>query len=470
MQLHVFQRQRNSIATQSNAQHAAQLAAGQKGFPAPQLILRASSEAQTHPAPIQRYESPEHQDLGDQYLHELHAYLASKKGAEWAKKYGYDSKELRKDIGKDKQFQGEKITLHAEKSYFPNDPRAHNYKDKGLTPGEIISLMGDFYDSWEELQNAPRSEIDKILRVMKNEREKKIDHVGATRGYVEATKHRPERKTYLGLAQRNTNHFAPQNIQTWLSHHRKALQIASEAGKKKDREGLQQALLIDAAGGHFLTDAFASGHMFDRPTVMGYIQLHLTKHPATATNKRMQLYLNVVKSQGQLKQLVLKNIHDHLNHEGLPISNSKGMTWKTFGDDNLSRATETQRVVALAVFLSRQQIQQAFQGHPINLEEVLELLPDKKSKETATDMAIAYIPTAVQEVEQLIYKNRKVADLAFEDSLGSVGSKIVGKIVESNLDAINDPANNRSDLFDDMTGLRDDKLGKIKPSFTIARW
>jgi hypothetical protein len=428
---------------------------GKKGLKAPPLQLLASSGV------IQRYESPEHQDLGDKHLHELHTYLESNKGAEWAEKYGYDPKSLRNDIGNDQQVKGAKISLHAEQKFFPDDPRAKDYRNISLTPGEIISLMGDFYETWEELQNAPRSEIVKILGVMKQEKNHEIDEVGAAKGYIDATKERPEKKTYLGLAERNANHFAPRNAQTWQEHHQEAITTANQAYIEKDRQAYQQALLIDAAGSHFLTDAFASGHMFNRPQVMARIYLHLKSNPPIAANPQMQTYIGVIQASGKLDQLVLKNIHDHFNEIGLPAINKKGMSWKTYGDGNLEKAPETQRIASLAVFLSRQQINLAYQGQAVDPQEISDLIPDQESMQIATDQAILYIPEAVQGVESLIYRNRKMADTQF--------GPIAGGLIENNLDTIGGPqrGNNR-DIFEDPAGS--EKMGRVRPSFTLFRW
>jgi len=48
--------------------------------------------------------------------------------------------------------------------------------------------------------------------------------------------------------------------------------------------------------------------------------------------------------------LVLKNIHDRLNAEGVEVKNAKGMAWRTYGDAHLKLGRETQRIAALAVY------------------------------------------------------------------------------------------------------------------------
>ena len=71
-----------------------------------------------------------------------------------------------------------------------------------------------------------------------------------------------------------------------------------------------------------------------------------------------------------MPQLVLKNLHDRMNREGFEVRNARGMRWRTFGDDHLALAKETQRVAALAVFQSRQQIYAARGGTSPDADEI----------------------------------------------------------------------------------------------------
>lgn len=76
-------------------------------------------------------------------------------------------------------------------------------------------------------------------------------------------------RRYLALASQNYCHFAalpgtpPEQdvgaLVWYRSYHQRALAAAREAGR--DRALLEQALVIDAFGCHFLTDLFATGHM-----------------------------------------------------------------------------------------------------------------------------------------------------------------------------------------------------------------
>src|SRR6266478_4867281 len=123
--------------------------------------------------------------------------------------------------------------------------------------------------------------------------------------------------------------------------HLEAIQTAHEASVRP--AALQEAFLIDAAGGHFLTDAFASGHLFNKPELEAQIITYIKSNPPRPANPEMQAYFAMSDALGVMPQLVLKNIHDRLNTEGVEVTNKKGMKWRTFGDDRLKNAQETLR-------------------------------------------------------------------------------------------------------------------------------
>src|SRR5262249_3500796 len=154
--------------------------------------------------------------------------------------------------------------------------------------------------------------------------------------------------TFIGMAKVNAPHFTPTNRAAWKDLHKQALKAARGAGK--DQARLDTALLIDTFGGHFLTDAFASGHLFAKKKLEQEISAWLAKNPVAPTNPEMISYYAII--GGNMPQVILKNIHDRLNAEGVEVSNRRGITWKTFGDDHLKDAAESLRIGALAVFES----------------------------------------------------------------------------------------------------------------------
>lgn len=401
-------------------------------------------------ARMQRYEGPEHQDIGDRYARDLLAFLQTPEGVKWATDRGLNASSLVAEMQADPMLHGARIQLPPQVN-----AETGTVEHRELTPGEIISLMGDLYGSVDELANAPASQLRDLLAVMQGERA----------GTAPDAAQRYERITggrYLSLAQRNDTHFAPRNRAEWRRLHEAAIAEAQAAGREQSESRFQHALLTDAAAGHFLTDAYASGHLFDKSQVLAEITLYLSAHPAQTRNPQMQTYVGIIGFAGKLPQLVLKNIHDRMNREGFVVHNARGMSWRTFGDDYLAIAQETQRIAALAVFESRQQIYAAHGGASPNPDDVEALMPNDDTVQRATLQAIGYIPNAVAEVESLIYRNRSLAPTQF--------GPIVGAIVESNLSTIGNPARERQ--INDMleTARRTGVQAPIAPSFTVLSW
>ena len=400
----------------------------------------------TEGALIQRFESPEHQDLGDNALKDLAEFLKTSDGADWGKKNKLDQKNLAK-LPNDKFLKGNKIKVG-------NLPE--------LSPGEIIALMGDFYRTPQDLMSAPPEEVKKLLEIMNKEGTGKLSGSEATEQYQKTTQqYRKQEDTYIELAKENKSHFTPGNRIAWEKLHKQALDKAKQAGSNDAM--FQEALLIDAAGGHFLTDAFAAGHLFDKNKLEVAIDAYLKNNPPKPKNPEMQAYYTLVEFKGALPQLVLKNIHDRLNKEGVEVANKKGMQWKTFGDDHLKNAQETRRIAALAVYLSRQQVTLAKEKGTSDLkpDEILDLLPDERSVETVTEKAISYIPSATESVSDLIYRQRRMA--------GTVLPFPFGKIAESNLATIGSPGREKQ-LEDAQERTRRTEMPQPVPSFTIFEW
>src|SRR5262249_14365049 len=154
-----------------------------------------------------------------------------------------------------------------------------------------------------------------IRAAMKDEREGKLKGGKANERYQELTLKyirlgkRAAANTFIGMAKVNAPHFTPTNRAAWKDLHKQALKAARGAGK--DQARLDTALLIDTFGGHFLTDAFASGHLFDKKKLEQEISAWLAKNPVAPTNPEMISYYAII--GGNMPQVILKNIHDRLN-------------------------------------------------------------------------------------------------------------------------------------------------------------
>jgi hypothetical protein len=178
-------------------------------------------------------------------------------------------------------------------------------------------------------------------------------------------------------------------------------------------------------------------------------------------------------------QLVLKNIHDRLNAEGIEVSNQRGMSWKAFGDDHLKSAPESLRIGAWAVFESRRQVMEATGAGRAEMsssnddarsDEILNLLPNPASVDRATAKAVSYIPWAAQSLTPLIHRQRGAGALELKQRLGPVVGSVVAPVVEANIDAIADPSReNQLRLLEEQKQRRDDGP-VLAPQFTLGHF
>ncbi len=405
--------------------------------------------AQNEPGTIRCFESFEHRAFGDRYLAALQDFLATPEGVAWARTMGMDAAQLLAAMRTDPGRPGQKIQLR---------PGVE------ITPGDAIALMGDFFGSTGALANANPAELrgqwgtrqDRDQRVASGhaagspgildviDREERAGRASAAENvdYETITNHR-----YSELALHNAPHFDPLNRSEWRRLHEQALELArapsppTGPGAGPDA-GFQRAILIDAAAGHFLTDALAAGHLFDVAQVEAQIRIYLRSHPLAPPNPELLTVTAGLTASGLAEKLILKNVHDHLNTVGFQVSNAKGVTWQTFGDNSLRRSEQTQRIGALAIFLSRQQVVQARAGGTPDSDDVLALLPVQPATSRAvTEAAIRYIPEAANGVPALV--NAQLGILSTRRPPWYFGGPVGPAIGGAVLDTITDPGRQR---------------------------
>ena len=371
---------------------------------------------------VQRFGRDEHADIPTKHLIELYAYLRTPDGKKWANDHGYKSPE---DLIR--RMEADPVVRADNEPVKPGEKK-HVAKLHGkktdFTYGEVTAMMGDLFGHWESLYNANEDQRSHLMGE---------DTTASNEKYTKGE--------YLKLASKNDSHFAGKNQDAWLDHHNQAIQLAMKSGS--DEMLFEQALFIDAAGGHFLTDAFSAGHQFEKAKIFNAVLIDVNKHFIETDNKQMQAYVGLAGAAdpGNIANLVIKAIHDKMNLEGFDVVNGKGMKWKTFGDGNLEKSPETQRIAALAVFESRQQVIGARNAKtPPEVKEVQDFFPTNNTIEKANDYALGLIPWARQQVEKILYDQRGAAS----SKAGPVG----GFIVEHNIEAIGDPARERNILQD----------------------
>jgi len=376
---------------------------------------------------VQRFGRDEHADIPTKHLIALYAYLRTPEGKKWANDHGYKSPEdLIRRMEADpvvKTYNEKPTAAEQAKGTEHHVAKLHGAKTD-FTYGEVTAMMGDLFGHWESLYNANEEQRAHLMGE---------DTTTSNEKYTKGE--------YLKLAAKNDSHFAGKNQDAWLDHHNQAIQLAMKSGP--DEMLFEQALFIDAAAGHFLTDAFSAGHQFEKAKIFNAVLIDVKKHFIETDNKQMQAYVGLAGAAdpGNIANLVIKAIHDKMNLEGFDVVNGKGMKWKTFGDGNLEKSPETQRIAALAVFESRQQVIGARNAKtPPEVKEVQDFFPTNNTIDKANDYALGLIPWARQQVEKILYDQRGAAS----SKAGAVG----GFIVEHNLEAIGDPAREHNILQD----------------------
>jgi Domain of unknown function (DUF4157) len=258
----------------------------------------------------------------------------------------------------------------------------------GVTAGGVAMdygtamAMADYYLTPEAMIGAPTAEMT-VLRDLVTAEGKapasvtEADWERATAGRPPTPAGTP--RTYMDLNMANVEHFAPakgaslqlkpgiDNRDSWHFYHNQALDTA-RAGD------VNRALAINAFADHFLTDAFAAGHLFNKQAVMTAVAGRLTTAAqretfanAIATTVMADVHANTVcrrfegKKYGGWWQIndanrlsavlqgiadqrpnVLPNaiagsIHDALNTAGVDVTNSTKppTSWTVKGDGSM---------------------------------------------------------------------------------------------------------------------------------------
>ena len=214
--------------------------------------------------------------------------------------------------------------------------------------GELVALSGDFYGTPSELYWEKRSSIPWLWESndLSDIREAFAEELKAIKDQQSQGTEYPDNniafwwnaKAYIELALDNTDHFGWYNLKAYCKHHGDALEFAGQArdiydfDRDKSGELWRQALFTNAFADHFLTDAFAAGH------------IRVPRYEISRWSKE----------QGYSKELaggLSKLLHDQDGHldsihgaghalntdadDGLLVRNDVGQTWHTRCDGQL---------------------------------------------------------------------------------------------------------------------------------------
>ena len=153
-----------------------------------------------------------------------------------------------------------------------------------------------------------------------------------------------------------------------------------------------QAWLAAGFADHYLTDAFASGHLISGSAGRGICQSFYTANDmaiatachrcAVADGMTPDAAAAVVGAfrgflAGKAPNLLLKTVHDYYNRNGIDVRNALGQEWKTVGDANLGGHPETIAMAELASKASRDAIDDVLAtGGTRRAQAALDYIPD----------------------------------------------------------------------------------------------
>lgn len=269
--------------------------------------------------------------------------------------------------------------------------------------GELIS-MGDFYQSAGHMMGAAVGELQELKTLI---RQSTNHYTG--QGAPEVNDDAWEKATkfrYLELAEDNFHHFSPDylfadtiwgkaggrkpnNKTTWEEYHRWAIKEAQKMFLDPANANTsffpEWPLIINAFGDHFLTDAFASGHLVNKEAIIEYYKYNFNDGnslkpaagkffdrvaerawPGEVRDKFSELetydglvpildvgrpnidsagmFARVLKGiaeqrPDQIGNLAVKALHDKLNADGVEVFNDAGDgPWTLYGDGMLNDA------------------------------------------------------------------------------------------------------------------------------------
>jgi len=186
---------------------------------------------------------------------------------------------------------------------------------------------------------------------------------------------------YYALANKNYSHFVNPGFgidgrgmpiggaaATYRDAHERAIAVAFGAGAGAADKSMEDALITEAMGQHFLTDAFAAGHVSTRRgkiekdwdarypdfpyQIINRIVLDMADY-LVRTGENLGYYLPQKKVEAEVRKTINEKLatkgqltlgkfiglvaHDYDNENGLWFVNHVGQHWFGYGDGNLDR-------------------------------------------------------------------------------------------------------------------------------------
>ncbi len=180
-----------------------------------------------------------------------------------------------------------------------------------------LAAMADFFEKYAVMLSGKKENLAELSRLVDLEGILGVKQTSKS-FTMDFLYHAATEGRYLRLALKNFTHFTypkgeesnktPANVYAWKSDHERALNKVNKARKlnSKGKGGeaiklLSEAMSVNAYADHFISDAFASGHLVTPRQLVSW--------PTKAGD-----------------------IHDHFNELGFKVRNKKGEEWFALGD------------------------------------------------------------------------------------------------------------------------------------------
>jgi hypothetical protein len=282
-----------------------------------------------------------------------------------------------------------------------------------ITEAEMTA-MGDLYETPYAMYRADPDELKAVVRDIRADTRHYLKQEGGVDVSDETwekdteitNKKRGEhvKNTYTELAKKNSTHFAPNysgktghdHKSEWELWHRQALDLAKSA-KSSTGSVDEKALVVNGFASHFLTDAFAAGHLIPKDDTMALLREIWDLHKQTSTTvigiifnettftqavakivlgdagvrKKLDQYQMKLIAWGDIDEerfsefiyqfakrepeiffdLFIKLVHDDLNDTRVQVTNARGDSppWMLPGDGSLASSPETLTIAKAAV-------------------------------------------------------------------------------------------------------------------------
>jgi len=347
----------------------------------------------------------------------------------------------------------------------------------------FLVSMGDYYKDFDKLMGAKGDEIKELVALIKRDEDARTGKGGTSPTEKDwqdwSLRWRKGDDVYMELNKKNESHFAPRNKARWEDYHRQALKEAQSSGKGTGVVS-EKARLLNGFAAHFLTDAFAAGHMIDKIATMdaaktsltaGSNQVNLARAIArgilatkkctdalaghdikdkavggdwgAVTEDRLTSLLDSVMwwKTGQFLSVFARVAHDDLNSAiarkmGLWVENDAGDRWQLSGDETLIESSKTLEIVRKAVQASEDNLVAAASIKSPPIWEVWEsALPDATIQSMFRNVW-RFVPrptTSVLSGEGAVSGSKQVAD-AIAKYTNAANADTIAAIVKLSID------------------------------------